>query len=114
MAEKVRANIALDLAAGRGGLERPKDAKPLREMAEAWLERRERTHRSHEHDPRCWARRPLPLRPSHRGARNPRQRPDVRLHAHPHAHLATPPSVRPTVALETATSIEASRSNAAR
>ena len=56
LAEKVRANIALDLAAGRGGLKRPKDAKPLRELAIAWLERREGTHRSHKDDRRRWAR----------------------------------------------------------
>jgi integrase len=56
LAEKVRANIALDLAAGRGGLKRPKDAKPLRELAEAWLERREATHRSHKDDRRRWTR----------------------------------------------------------
>ena len=46
MAEKVRANIALDLAAGRGGLKRPKDAKPLRGLAEAWLEAQRRPERA--------------------------------------------------------------------
>ncbi len=56
MAEKVRANIALDLAAGRGGLKRPKETKPLRELPSAELERRETTHRSHKDDRRRGAR----------------------------------------------------------
>lgn len=55
-AEQVRANLALDLAAGRGGLRRTKDAQPLRDLAEAWLERRKATHRSYKDDRRRWAR----------------------------------------------------------
>jgi integrase len=54
-AEKVLARIITDIGAGRGGLdvERP-PSPPLRELAEAWLERREKTHRSAKEDRWRW------------------------------------------------------------
>lgn len=55
MAERVLARIVGDLAAGRGGLEveRP-PSPPISKLAESWLDRRDKTHRSANEDRWRW------------------------------------------------------------
>jgi integrase len=55
LAQQVLAKILADIAAGRAGLPPdPKSIPKLRELAKDWLERREKTHRSHRHDASRW------------------------------------------------------------
>jgi hypothetical protein len=61
-AEKVRSLNAANLAAGRGGLPKPKGpGKTLAALAEEWLERRDATHRAARDDRHRWTNHLEPL-----------------------------------------------------
>lgn len=54
LAEEVRANNSLSVAAGRGGLKKKVKAGSLSKLAKDWLERRQRTHRARRDDAHRW------------------------------------------------------------